>query len=378
MKVLLLNANIHGIGTFTRALHFGRALALAGHSVTLCTVSPDNLWRTRVRVEKNVKVVEMPRIGYKSLPGWGSGWLDIYYRIQLILRGDFELVYGFEYQPNVAWPVYFTKKNAGFRFVSDWCDWYAGESNSFRGIHLAHQIDAFFEERIRFQAEKVTVISTLLRDRAIKIGIPSGKIIIIKEGVDTQYMKPMHQIEMRKYFGIPEQVPIITTITDKDMHIPIMILNGVRKQVPETKLLVIGQHDPALADAACNSGLEKEIIETGYVSDDNLPRYLACSDLCFLPMTNTIRNQGRWPQKINDFLAAGKATVISPVGDVVRIFQDYPVGSLANSTDEFVDIISSLLRNPAKRIKCEQAARQSALEQLSWDVLTDKITGILS
>ncbi len=248
-------------------------------------------------IEKGVNVVEMPNIGYKALPGWGSGWLDIPNRIIGILKGKFDCIYGFEYQPNVAWPVYLTRKIAGYRFISDWCDWYAGGSNVFRGIHLAHKIDAFFEERIRFQAEKVSVISSKLQDRAIKIGIPSERIHIIEEGVDTNFIKPMPKIEMRRRFGFPEEVPIIATIKDQNMNVPVEILDGVRNQVPNTKLLVIGRRDPLVANEFTRLGLENEIIETGYISDDDLPRYLACADVCFLPMTDTITNQARWPRE---------------------------------------------------------------------------------
>ncbi len=373
MNVLLLNANLVGVGTYVRALQFGKALVLAGHSATLFTVSRADRWRNLKYGKDGLSVVEMPNIGYKMLPGWGSGWLDILLRLRLLSTGKFDCVYGFEYQPDVAWPVYLTKKRSGYRFLSDWCDWHAGAANVFRNIKLAHRIDAYFEEKIRFQADQISVISSLLRDRAIHIGIPPEKIVIIEEGVNTKFIRPLPQDEMRSGFGFPMQIPIIATITDSQMNIPVEILSKIRQVIGNVKLLVIGRKDPEVARTAIKLGLKSEVYETGFVPDADLPRYLACADVCFLPMADNLSNQARWPAKINDYLAAGRPTVISPVGDIANLFIQNPIGGLAKTVEDFANEMVRFIINQPLRIASGKRARLVAETNLDWSVLQNKI-----
>ena len=378
MNILLLNANLRGVGTYVRALNFGWALATAGHTVTLCTVSPTEPTNVVQSEARGVTILEMPRWGYKLLPGWGSGPLDIIKRVQLIRGGRFDVLYGFEYHPNVAWPVYLTWAGRSYRFFSDWCDWHAGGSNTFRGVRLAHRVDAFFEERIRYRAERVTVISTLLRERTMRMGLPSERVTLIEEGVDTDYIRPLPRAEMRARFGLPVEAPILVTISDSDMHRPVAILAEVRRHWPTAILLIIGKKLPEATQAADAPGLRAVVRETGYVPDEDLPRYLACADVCFLPLADTLVNRARWPHKINDFLAAGQATVISPVGDITQLFRDHDLGGLANTDTEFAAQITALLDDPARRAACGRRARQVALERLDWRLLREEIVRLVS
>jgi glycosyltransferase involved in cell wall biosynthesis len=373
MNILLLNANLIGVGTYVRALQFGKTLVSAGHSATLCTVSRTKRWRKTTSVKNGLTIIEMPAAGYKTLPGWGAGWVDILQRVRLISIGNFDCVWGFEYQPDVAWPIYLTHKRYGYRFLSDWCDWHAGASNVFHHIQMAHRVDGYFEEKIRFQAAQVSVISSLLRERAIKIGISSEKIVFIQEGVDTNYIKPFPKEEMRSRFGFPVHIPMVATITDSSMHIPVEILCRIRQVIGDVKLLVIGRKDGTVARTALRLGLSSEVYETGFVADEDLPRYLACADACFLPLVDNLSNQARWPAKVNDFLAAGKPTVISPVGDIARLFEQNPIGGLANTVDDFADELVRFLNNPTSSKASGECARQVAEKQLDWGVLQNKI-----
>lgn len=339
----------------------------------LCTVSPEHVWQRQQGDRCGVTIIEMPRLGYRSLPGWGSGWLDLVLRTRLIVDEEFDLVWGFEHQPVVAWPVYLTQAHRGYRFVSDWCDWHAGGSNTFHGWRLAHQLDAVFENGIRRKAQDVTVISTVLQARAIGLGLPSQRVHLIGEGVDTEYIHPIPMADMRERFGLPLRARIITCITDGDMSVPVEILAAVRRSLPDCHLMVIGRRDAAVARTAERYGLLGWVHETGFMSDEDLPCLLACADVCFLPLEDNLVNRARWPQKINDFLAAGKPTVISPVGDVAGLFRQNEIGGLACGVKGFADTIVNLLANENLRKHCGEMARTLAVEMLDWRVFDEKI-----
>jgi len=106
MKLLLLNANRVGKGTYHRALGFGRELARRGHDATMMTVSKDERFRPQERLDASgLRNSSSARALLDELLPWhASGPLDIGLRLREIAFGRYDAVYAFEYQPNVSLP----------------------------------------------------------------------------------------------------------------------------------------------------------------------------------------------------------------------------------------------------------------------------------
>lgn len=328
--------------------------------------------------EPVIRVIEGANFMYKFLPGWGSGPLDICRRIAEIWRGGYDVIYGFEYHPNVSWPVYLTNRLKPYRFFSDWCDWFAGGSNRLRGWKIAHKVDGFLEERIRFLAEKVTVTSKVLWERAASIGVSEQKIIHIPEGAATDYIRPLPQEEMRQKFGFPQDVPIVAAVNDGDMRKVVEIFARVLRHIPSSRLLVIGRQRPEVVEAVQRLNIGEHVYLAGWVSDEDYPRYLACADLCFLPLQDNLSNKARWPAKVLDFLSAGKATVVNGVGEVLTLFIQHDVGLLAgDSEDEMSDSIVNLLKDEEMRRYYGSNARRLMVEEWDWRIRGDQIEQVV-
>jgi glycosyltransferase involved in cell wall biosynthesis len=323
-------------------------------------------------------MIEGPRLGYKWLPGWGSGPFDIWLRIHEILAEGYDVVFGFEYQPNVSWPVYLTRHIKNYRFYSDWCDWYAGSSNQFRGWKIAHRIDAFWEERIRLRAEKVSVISQVLRDRAVSLGIPRDRIVYLPNGAPTDYIQPLPPQEVRQQFDLPLDVPIVVAARNGDMHREVSIFAEVLKRIPEAMFLMLGQEPATALDLANRLGIRAQIMATGWVSDADYPRYLACADVCFCPLQDSLNDRARWPAKILDYLSAGRATVTNSVGEVESLFRQSEIGLLVGHSDqEFAQGIVALLRDRDQRQYLGEAARRLMVEEWDWQIRGDQIASMV-
>ncbi len=392
MKVLALNFNIKGVGTFRRTFYFSRELARAGHKVTMCTVSRGSLYRKHEYWKRDwvgehgqprgpgpwVRVLEGPNLGYRWLPGWGSGPLDICLRLEEILLGNYDVVYGFEHHPNVSWPVYLTRRLKGYRFYSDWCDWFGGGANQFRGWKLAHRVDAFLEEEIRFRASKVTVTSSLLRERALKMGIPPDMVIEIPEGAATDYVAPMDQARARQALGLPLGAPIIVAVRSGNMIREIEIFNSVLKCLPTTLLVIIGRPSVKGTQRARELAISEHIIHTGWVSDEDYPRYLACSDLCICPLLDGLTDCARWPAKVLDCLSAGRTVVTNDVGEVGRLFRSERIGALAShGCGEFAESVLALLLDADRRRELAERAREIMVKKWDWTNRGEAIAGVL-
>ncbi len=379
MRILLLNANLHRIGTYHRALNFGRQLRRHGHDVTLVTVSRTSRWRREEEHVEGVRVLLEPNWGHRFWPGAASGPLDIWDRTRRIAAGKYDLVYGFEYHPNVSVPVYLTQLWRRYPFVSDWCDWHAGASNTYRGIRLMHRWDRFWEERIRFRASAVTVISRLLADRARAIGIPASRIHVVQEGVDLEYIRPLPAAEARRALGLPAGTPLLVMVADGTLHRALDIFARVADRVPDVELVIVGRVPSHVPETSRELGVSGRVRTPGFIPDEDLPRYLAASDVCFLPLDDDLVNRARWPHKVNDYMAAGRPFVINEVGDLGRFVSETGAGVIAPQDNErFAELITQLFRDARAREDLGLRARSVAEAHLDWRPIGDQLAQIVA
>jgi len=374
MKLLFLNANIAGCGTYYRALWFGRLCAESGgHDVTICTVSRNEKWKRKTRIEKGVTITEGPKWGYKNIPGYGSNWLDILWRWKKIVSGNYDVIFGFEYHPNVAWPIYAgLKKNQ--TFISDWCDWYSGAANHFKGNKIAHKWDKNREEKIRLKADRVSVISTMLFDRAMDVGVDKKNIALLREGVDTNYMKPYPKESARLKLGICQDVPIVGTLTDGHAF-PFLIeaFKRVKKEINNAKLLLVGGLTPEQNKLVIESGLQDSFISTGRCSDEELPVFLSAADIFALPMADTLANKARFPHKIGDYLACARPLVVTRVGDYPEMLREDGVSVVVDNQDNFSIELIKLIKNKEQQNFLAKKSREWVVEKLEWSVIAPDI-----
>ena len=142
MRILALNFTEKGVGTYLRAFYFCRELARAEHKVTLATVSallvsalrcPTSAIGSANSASRTARAMDTVdgRAGRGNcfLPG-RAGVLELGRTREL--ETSTTSGFGFVYQLNVSWLVYFTQRRKNYAFYSDWCDWFGGSSNWLR------------------------------------------------------------------------------------------------------------------------------------------------------------------------------------------------------------------------------------------------------
>jgi glycosyltransferase involved in cell wall biosynthesis len=147
--------------------------------------------------------------------------------------------------------------------------------------------------------------------------------------------------------------------------------------VPSAHLLVIGRKQPGLSEYAEQIGLGDAVIETGWVSDEDYPLYLASADVLFLVLKNDLYDLGRWPGKIGDYLAAGRPTVVTNVGDAAAFIKEHTAGLVVHDLEEMAVQITDLLSDVEALHFYGQQARKAAVNHLDWQVLGDLINRVV-
>ncbi len=375
MKILFLNHNLIGRGTFWRCLGLGRALAGLGHEVTLVTASDRPQFQVREELKDGVRLVVTPRWFKPGIHDGGFSPLDILYRCGWILGRKFDIIHAFAHRPNVAFPWTIARwLGRGGKYFTDWDDWWTrgGITTPRRKWAWLDTLEAvWFEERLPRRAMGVSVASTVLRNRALELGIPLEKILVVPQGSDLEAIRPEDRSECRKQLRIPSDAPVINFVGFAvwDVETLLKAFSLVRRSLPGALLQIIGyDKDGALPRLVAASPDREAILERGQVPFDRLSLYLGAGNVQALPMADRLDNRARWPIKLGDYLASGRPVAMQDVGDGASLVRDFRLGRVTGlSPEEFARGILDLLERPEEMEAAGTRARWFAEARLRWE-----------
>lgn len=243
-------------------------------------------------------------------------------------------------------------------------------------------METYYEEAFRTRGLGITVISTALKQRAAKLGIPHERICHIPGGAFPDLFQARSKEECRNRMGFPLLNPIIcfsSADSHFDLEIVMTALAIVARKYPSIKLLITGQTKKSVQSLARTYGVFGNVHLTGYLPLEELPWILGCADLFVLPFPNKVYNVGRWPNKICDYMCVGRPTVTNPVGDIKILFDNHKIGLLADwDPVDFSQKIIFLIENPVIANQFGNEARQVAITKYDWQCLVDKLEDFYS
>ncbi len=347
-------------------------------------VSKKLRWRIHVFDWDGVRAVETPNLSFNRLRyGWDA-WDAIRKLIFLSKETqNYDLVHCFETRPATIYPALWYAKKHHLPVITDWNDWFGRsglvEVNRpylYRLLSLKG-IETYYEEAFRAKAAGLTVISTVLAERAIGLGVKPERICHIPGGTFLDWFKLRSQEECRNKMGFPLRIPILG-FSSSDSHFDMQIIMGalaiVARKYPSIKLIVTGKARKSVYKLVDEWKVQDHVCFVGYVPLDELPWYLGCADLFLLPMLDRPYNRGRWPNKMGEYLSLGRPTVANPVGDIKLLFERHPVGVLAGwEPEDFAEKIISILDDPQRASDLGRNARRVAETEFDWVILAEKL-----
>lgn len=375
MKILYLNHNIKGEGTYFRAFNFAKHIAKIGHDITLITLSPERLFATSSYVEDGVKIIEAPKFLDRTRGGWGPA--DILYRIFHCICNEYDLIHTFAHKPNIYFPLlkakFFHKKIIHF---ADWDDWWGkGGINSECRSTPETMIEEFLEEHIIKKADFVTTTSTALKHRAINLKISEEKIFHIPSGADIEKFKPLSgniKQNLKKKYNIDRNKKILGFVGfgQSDLGIIIDGFSIIRKKRKDVLLLIVGPLEKRWEQNIKSHPFKNDIIITGHIKSDLIPGLTSIIDICYLPLKDTPANRGRNPIKAGDYMAAGKPIIANPVGDIAQVIKKHKIGlTIKYFAEDVADKTLYLLNKPGLIKKFGYNARKTAEKFFNWEIL---------
>jgi sugar transferase (PEP-CTERM/EpsH1 system associated) len=194
-------------------------------------------------------------------------------------------------------------------------------------------------------------------DRALlAANAPTATIRAIPTGVDTSYFTPNGKPEAPTtlvFTGSMDWYPN----EDAIVHFIDAILPGIRREIPDVSLAVVGRNPTDRVKAA---GAAAGVHVTGTVAD--VRPYMAEASVYVVPL----RIGGGTRLKIFEALSMGKAVVATTVGA-----EGLPVVPgqhflQADSPVDFAQAVVALLKDPSRRHALGAAGRRLVEERYSW------------
>lgn len=374
MHILFLNHNRVWESTFNRGFYFGRSLVKRGHKVTLVANAKKSKFLFKEYECEGVNIIETPDLLWGQLR---TGWdiINAFRRILYLKHKNYDIIHALDCRPTVIYPALYLKKYLRIPLVIDWADWWGrGGAIKLRKPRFLNKlfepVETYFEENFRRYADFTTVISRLLEQRAIDLGISKGKIKYIPHGCDVETVRPIKQEEARCKVGLPLNYYILIfsgfVLYDADMVAKAFDL--VLKEFPDTKLVLTGKKD-ILENS--KSARNNNILNLGFVPKDKFLLYLASSDLCLMPLSDNLANRARFPGRIGDYMAAGRPIISNPVGEAGTIVKEYNLGIVTKPDAlNFANGIIEALKDKDARMQWGINSRKLAENKFSFDILS--------
>ncbi|HVP96562.1 glycosyltransferase [Methanoregula sp.] len=234
-------------------------------------------------------------------------------------------------------------------------DWFPDSAAAyFKNRYLAELVRKGVWEITRrnlSRSDRITTVSPSLVDKLKGLGFSAE---LVTNGVDTDLFVPHDGTEMRRMLGIDPDDFIIgfSGSIERWYAIDEMIraLPELIRYRKNTRLLIIGgslftDYEGELRLLADSLGVSKHVIFTGTRPYAELPRYIACMDICTIPLSPPQWGDIALPNKFFEYSACGKPILMRPIPDVTRIGgQNLYV---YRTRDEYLSQVKDLMDNPA-------------------------------
>ncbi len=258
-------------------------------------------------------------------------------------------------------------------FHGPWAEESLVEGNS----SLRNSLKRKTENLVYSRATRVIVLSNAFADMFVKkYHYPRERIHIIPGGIEaTRFAVTESREEVRARLGWPAARPTIVAVR---RLVPRMGLENllaaveiIKRDIPDILLIIAGRgwRQPYLAEQIEKSGLSKNVMLIGFVSEENLPYVYRAADLSVVP---TVALEG-FGLIAAESLAAGTPCLVSPVGGLPEVVTALSPNLVLRSPaiGDIAEAITSALQG---RLILPDAAscRAYAKKNFDWQIVVAK------
>ncbi len=235
-------------------------------------------------------------------------------------------------------------------------------------------------------ADRVTVVSSVLREEVLARIESKLRIEVISMGVDDKHFNPDKRDDsIKKKYGIegPFILFVGRLIECKGVRYLIEAMPEIIKEFPKAKLLIVGKGvlEKELKDLTKELRLEANIVFTGGIPNYLLPAYYATADIFVGP--SIIAEGGvreGLPVTFMEAMSCGAIIVTTDLEGNKDLVLNNHSGFIISqrSTKHISDKVLELLKNRSLMSRIRNQAREIIVEKFDWEIISERYKDILN
>ncbi len=233
-------------------------------------------------------------------------------------------------------------------------------------IALARWLERFLYAR----ATHILVNSPAYREYMISKGVPERKVTYIPYGTDVDMFNPqVDGSSIRAELGVQDKfVVLYAGALGQANDIDTLLRAAKRLKVEEKIRFVLfgdGKERPRLEAEARGMGLPN-VIFAGVRAKKDMPRVVAAADACLAILQDIPMFRTTYPNKVFDYMAAGRATILVIDGVSRRLIEESGGGVFVRPGDDamLAETVLELSKNPQRLQQMGRSAREYLVRHL--------------
>ena len=242
--------------------------------------------------------------------------------------------------------------------------------------HWSMRVVAKQVEKLNIRhADKVFVINKGLKDYAVIMGGDPHDISVIPGGVDLERFHPsVSGSAIRLAHGVGEYDTLLLFMGHLYPFSGLKeVVESLRaSETSHMKLMIVGDGGiyPEMLKMSSEGELRHKMILVGRVTFDEVPKYLAASDICLLPGYRNETMENIVPIKIYEYLAMGKPVIATRLPGLIKEFGFDSGICYIDRAEDAVRKASELITAGNLGKEGEKARR--TVEGHDWEAITDE------
>jgi phosphatidylinositol alpha-1,6-mannosyltransferase len=226
------------------------------------------------------------------------------------------------------------------------------------------------------------------RIRAVVGPGAAARMVQLSPGVDTDFFHPgVDASGLRRTLGLADR-PVVVCVSRlmprKGQDVLIKALPRIRRQVPDTALLLVGggPHRSALERLARDTNMAPHVVLTGSVPLETLPAHYAAGDVFAMPCRT--RHLGLDVEGLGivylEASATGLPVVAGRSGGAPDAVVAGTTGEVVDGLDvaQVADTVATLLDDSDRRRRYGAAGREWVERRWTWDEAGRRLTDLLA
>ena len=260
----------------------------------------------------------------------------------------------------------------------DWDDWeYKIYESGCPSKLIGYYLD-LLERTIPKLADTTSVASSHLKKLALSLEVSNERIVYAHVGADLELFNPqVDGSSIRDRYGISKHLVLYQGQLHGSQYAELFINSAeliLKSNENITFMVVGGGYDlNRLMNLVKSKGIVDKVIFTGFVEHEEVPLYIAASDVVVACFEDNEITRCKSPLKIAEYMASGKAIVASDVGEVKNMAGEACLLTKPGDANSLAKGILTLLKNKNLRRSMGKQARKRAEKLYNWHVTSDNL-----